>query len=39
MLLLKTQKIRSDLWLPEVKGRRKRNWRKVVQRVKLPVIR
>ena len=31
------EKIRSDIWLPEMGAIRKRNWMKMVTRYKLPV--
>lgn len=35
----KVKKKKQDLWLPEVEGRGKRKWRKVVERYKLPGVR
>ena len=34
-----TQKEKSDLWLPEVEGRVRGKWRKVIKRLKLSAIR
>ena len=36
---ISSQKRRSDLWLPEAGGEERQNWRKMVKKYKLPVIR